>query len=177
MDFASIENFAHAASPVGAWVAGIAVGTMLVDGIALAIYAIRHGTSDVEHGKTVTVGRPMSPVWIKGFGTWRGRSRRRIVASQSNFVTFKSLADGTAMPSERLFVVGIQLFVTAFAVLWVGLGLWVLDSKPWVLLMSIVVLVWCFNVMKSAHDDQRKADEEFAAQKHSGDQDSSARPT
>lgn len=144
----------------------VTLSVMFVDGLALVIYVIRHGASDGEDGKTEIVGRPMSPVWLKGFGTWRGRSRRRILASHSDSISYKSLADGTATPTERLVVVGIKVFIVCFVLVWLGLGLLTLEDKPWVLLMAIVVCVWAFNWFRSAHKGQLAADEKVAAGKH-----------
>lgn len=155
----------------------VALSVMLVDGLALVVYAIRHGSSDGEGGKTETVGRPMSPVWLKGFGTWRGRSRRRILASHGDSISYESLADGTATPADRLVVVGIKTFIVSFALMWVGLGMWKLEDKPWVLLMAIVVCVWGFNVLRSGHKGELEADEKVAARKHSDDRDSSGPQT
>jgi hypothetical protein len=166
VNFAAIQDFAHSASHVGAWVLRVTLSVMFFDGLALVIYAIRHGASDGEVGKTETVGRPMSPVWLKGFGTWRGRSRRRILASHSASLSYESLADGTATPTDRLVVVGIKTFIVSFALMWVGLGMWKLEDKPWVLLMAIAVCVWGFNVLRSGHKGQLAADEKVAARKH-----------
>lgn len=171
MNFDSIQGFAHAASPVGAWVLGVAVSIMVVDGILLVIYTIRHGQPDGNAGKVETVDRPMWPMWFRGVQTTRGWSRRRILVSRSGFISAESLADGTATLAERLMVVGIIVFIACFALLFLGAGLLVLEDNPIVILMSFAVGIWAFKLLKSAYKDYRQAKVPVAARKVSTDND------
>ena len=171
MNFDSIQSFAHAASPVGAWMLGIAVSIMFVDMILMVIYTIRHGRTDGEDGKTVTVDRPMSPMWFRGVQTTRGWSRRHILVSRRSFISVESLADGTATLPERLMVVGIIVFIACFTLLFLGAGLLVLEDNPIIILMSFAVGIWAFKLLKSAYKDYRQAKVPVAAQKTSTDDD------
>jgi hypothetical protein len=57
-------------------------------------------------------------------------AKERILLSRSEFISDKSLVDGTATKSERALVYGIKLFFFLFGLLFVFIGLSLLPSQP-----------------------------------------------
>jgi hypothetical protein len=165
MNLDAYHAFIHTASHVGAWMLGIVISVMVVDLILMVIYTIRHGQSDGRSGTVETDDEPLSPpMWMKGrIGSWHGRTKRRIVASRSGFISNESLADGSATVGERLMVVGIITFLFCFFLVFLGMGLLMMEDNPLVLLMSAAVGVWLFNIFKGAHADYREAKKRVVA--------------
>jgi len=170
MNLDAYHGFAHAASHVGAWLLGIVVSVMVVDMALMVIYTIRHGQPDGRSGTVETDDEPISPpMWMKGkVGRWHGRYKRRILASRSGFVSNESLADGTATLGERLMVVGIITFLFCFFLVFLGMGLLMMEDNPLVLVMPVAVGVWTFHNFKSSYTDYREAKSRVAARNTSG---------
>ena len=165
MNIDAYHRFAHAATHVGAWMLGIVISVMVVDMVLMVIYTIRHGRSDGKRRTVETNDEPISPpMWMKGrIGRWHGRYKRRILVSRSGFISNESLADGTATFGERLMVVGIITFLFCFFLVFLGMGLLMMEDNPIVLLIPVAVGVWVFKIFKSAYTDYREAKNRVAA--------------
>ncbi len=170
MNLDAYHGFAHAASPVGAWVLGFAVSVMVIAMVLMVIYTIRQGRPDDRRGTVETDAELISPpMWMKGrVGRWHGRYQRRILTSRSGFISNESLANGTATLAERWMVVGIITFMFGFFLMFLGMGLLTMDDNPVVLLMSVAVGIWVFNIFKRTYADYRAAKNRVATRNTPG---------
>jgi len=165
----SIRSLAQAAHPIGAWVLGVSISVMLVDGILLVIFTLRYGKKDANEGKTITADRPTSSMRTRGLGISRVWTRKRVLTSRSGVVSIQSLADGTSTPVERLVVAGIVLFIFCFVLLFVGAGLMFLANNPFVMLMASFVIFWSVKLFREIYTDYCTARSEIETRNKAAD--------
>jgi len=141
-DCRGCRDFVDAASGIGRGILIFAVAVLVSDILAMAIYTFRHGESGDESGKVITEDRPLSSV-SRGYPLLMGRSKVKILGSKSGFVTMKSLVDGTATFGERLLVFGIITAFLSFSLIWLGMGLMMMN-KIWIIAVFIPILPGLF---------------------------------
>lgn len=151
-----MEGWLATGGVAGRWVLGLALGIFVPTMLALAIYALRRGEPD-EAPVTPTM-QPFGPHPATGRPTGltatRWRSRVRLLAGRRTMITMDSLVNGTATRAERVVVVGINVALVSFWLIFLGIGLLMLPTTSGIsLVLPVVTGLWLFNAMKSQWDD------------------------
>jgi hypothetical protein len=122
---------------------------------ALIFYTIRHGKSDADQDPSADSKESITAGQMGTIGTNRliakanYRTKKKILASRSGFITDDSLAEGTATPGERWMVRGIKLFITLFWLLFVSIGLMTMKSNLLAVFFIIIPSFWFFGNVRS----------------------------
>jgi hypothetical protein len=126
----------------------------VADLAALVIYAVRTGGSDASVGKTITTNESLTADGRGTLGTNRQivastyRSKQKILAERSAFVTGEALADGSATFGQRMMTRGIKLIFVLFWLLFVSIGLMQMKSNIVFALFIILPSIWFFNCVR-----------------------------
>ncbi len=133
----AVTNFSQTA----VWVFGI---LFVVEFVALCVYVYRSGNADEQEGHVVIDDAAISGIdRVIGGDVLVGRkyrSKKKVFASRSAYVSDMALVDGSATKRQRLCVHGIQL---AFLLFWLTLacgGLTLLDSDPAFALSAVFIM-------------------------------------
>ena len=114
------------------WVVGFLLAVNLS---AMVILVLRHGVVDEEEGTVLNergrlTGNGLNAPGIHVPIVGAYVVKEKILLSRSEFISDKSLVDGTATKSERLLVYCIKLFFFLLWLLFVFIGLNLLPSQP-----------------------------------------------
>lgn len=132
LDNPPFHAFAAAAGRVGWWLGGGAVTVLVCDIAALVAFTIRFGETD-EGGDPIAADGGPNP-FLNTMPL--AYSRFKQFGRRNSFVTTESLVDGTATLGERLFVLGIIVFLISFFLIFVAISLVTLPG------LGLVALVW-----------------------------------
>jgi len=114
----------------------------------LVFYAIQHGKPDADQGSSADSKESITADQMGTIGPNRQiaranyRTKEKILASRSGFITDDSLADGTATPGERWMVRGIKLFFALFLLLFVSIALMTMKSNLLAVFFIIIPGMW-----------------------------------
>lgn len=144
-----------AIAAAGQWVLLTAIGIFVSTMIALVIYAIRRGEpGDLDVTPSMQPFGPYSPTGRRGITTYKGVRKLKVFASRETYISMKSLVSGTATREQWAVVVGIQVVLVSFWLIFLGIGLMYLPSgKGWSLAFPGITGLWLFGVFKAQWDD------------------------
>jgi hypothetical protein len=151
-----MEDWLATGAVAGRWVLAAAVAIFVTTMLALLVYALRRGEQDP--GPPSPTMQPFGPHpatgWPTGLTASRWRSRVRVLAARRSFITMDSLVNGTATRAERAVVVGINVALVSFWLIFLGIGLVMLPKTSGIsLVFPVVTGLWLFNALKSQWDD------------------------
>ena len=160
---ARYRAFVAAAARVGPRVAIVAAIVLVMDLAALVLYGIRQGKSDPSEGTAVNDGSlPMS------LGIPIGRSKRKILASKSQFVSVESLVNGTATPGERAMVAGIFILYVSFFSIFLGGGLMLMKGFVLAIFAPVIPGILVANFVYDSWTDYREVKAKLQASSRGG---------
>lgn len=134
-----------AISVAGKWILMVAGGIFVPTLAALGIYAIRNGVTDDP------MPRPDSIAY-------RGAAKLTTVAKRTGFISMESLVNGTVTPAQWAVVVGIEIALVDFFLIFLGLGLMQLaDSNGLSLFLPAIAGVWLFRILDAQRRDLKRA--------------------
>jgi hypothetical protein len=122
MDVPGYAEVVAALEPVGRDITIVAAAVLVADLAIAIVYVIRHGRPDNWKGDVDATNRgaffqgPGSPLMTK-------RSKIKTLYSAGRYVQMKRLVDGTATKGEWLVFIAVFIALTAFALMFVGVGL------------------------------------------------------
>jgi len=143
-------------SHIGRGVVIFAVTVLVTDIAALVLFTIRHGHSDNRAGKVITANSPLRSMSPGAPPSW-GWSKRKILVSKNQFVTMESLVDGTATLSERTLVAGIYTLFISFFLIFVGVGLILMQGLLIFALFPVIPGIWLYKILRHNWQEYQKA--------------------
>jgi hypothetical protein len=145
----------------------IAVGVLFVsDLVFMVVYTLRKGESDKSEGKTVVINESMTADRRGTLGTNRQilasqyRTKEKVIASRSDFISDDALAAGTATIGQRTMVYAIKLFFLLFGLIFVSLGL--IEIKTLGILFILFGNIWFFQIVRTWRRGAKEAKERLA---------------
>jgi hypothetical protein len=145
----------------------VAVGVLFVsDLVFMVVYTLRKGESDKSEGKTVVINESMTADRRGTLGTNRQilasqyRTKEKVIASRSDFISDDALAAGTATIGQRTMVSAIKLFFLLFGLIFVSLGL--IEIKTIGILFILFGNIWFFQIVRTWRRGAKEAKQRLA---------------
>jgi len=155
----SLEVLSHVGRSlvIASWI------VLFLDVAAMVIYTIRSGSKNGDTADTVSGNQ--NPVADNASylttdhrtRAGRYRSKVKILAQASGFVTDDALVDGSATLGQRMMVRGIKLLFTCLWLIMVSFGLWVLNDNLMGIYMIVAPSIWFSMVVWNWRKDRKAA--------------------
>lgn len=130
--------------------------------IAGVVYTLRRGRPGHRRGEVITERRAPGAMTL-GTPKPGGWSKRKVLGSAGHFVTMESLADGSASLGDRLLVLDIVAVFVAFFLIWLGLGLILMQKLLVLALVPVLPGLWVYFNLREDWRLYREAKRQVAA--------------
>lgn len=154
----------EAIAAAGIWVLLTAIGIFVPTMLALAIYALRKGEpGDTDVVPSMPSFGPHGTGRRTGLTAYTEAWRLKALASRQTFISMESLVGRTATRGQWAVVVGIQVALVCFWLIFLGVGLIYLPgSNGASLALPAITGIWLLRILKSEWDDLVAAREKLA---------------